>query len=375
VSHHPIGLPIDQAILNRKVIITCGTGGVGKTTLSAAIAFRAALLGKRTVVVTIDPAKRLATSLGLKTLGDEPTDLTDTLRKAVEKTRKAGTRLSLTGPLGTLAAIIPDTRKTFELFIRELSNDEKTAQRIIKNPIFQIFAREFSGANEYMALERLYALEKSGLYDCIILDTPPSRNTLEFLNAPKLLAQFFEEKMIRWIVVPANKLVGVGMKKALGVLERLTGQGFMSHLVDFAAGLFEIQSGFTANLKRVIALLESNDVGFVMVATPTPDSVPEVKHFLSTLQEHHLNFEGVALNRTLSYLNEEIATTKEPAFEVLLALQTRESKVIAALEKSSIPLCAKLPELARDVHSVEDLLYVALAFDPDRSASELHPSR
>jgi len=239
---------IDEAIEQRKIIVTCGTGGVGKTTLSAAIAFRAALAGKRVVVITIDPAKRLATSLGMEALGDDPVDLTPALRRAAEQAR-------VPAPRGTLAAIMPDTRKTFELFAREIAPNPEIAERVLKNPIFQIFCKEFSGANEYMAMERLHSLDRSGLYDCIILDTPPSRNTMDFLNAPKLLAQFFEERMIRWLVVPTNKLVSTGMKKALGILEKLTGAGFMTNLVDFAAGLFELQKGFTEHLDRIIALL------------------------------------------------------------------------------------------------------------------------
>jgi anion-transporting ArsA/GET3 family ATPase len=366
---------IDVALSRRKIIVTCGTGGVGKTTLSAALAFRAALLGKRTVVITIDPAKRLATSLGLETLGDDPTDLTPTLLAALDKARLTdGFKLPPNSQVGTIAAIIPDTKRTFELFVTDIAPTPEAAERVMKNPIFKIFTKEFSGANEYMAMERLYALERSGLYDCIILDTPPSRNTMQFLDAPKLLGQFFEEKMIRWLVVPTNKLVSAGMKKALGILERLTGAGFMTNLLDFATGLFELQTGFTQNLKRIVTLLESDEVGFVMVTTATPDTAPEVKHFLETLKDHRLHFDGVALNRTLGYLGTTTAldgfASGEPALEVLAALRSREAKVLHELKKYSVPLCATLPELARDVHSVEDLLYVALAFDPDRSAPE-----
>jgi anion-transporting ArsA/GET3 family ATPase len=348
---------IDVALSKRKIIVTCGTGGVGKTTLSAALAFRAAIMGKRTVVVTIDPAKRLATSLGMKNLGDEPTDLTPQLKRAYEKAKESAE------VKGSLHAIMPDTSRTFELFLQSISPTPEIAQRLRKNPIFQMFAKEFSGANEYMAMERLYALDKSGLYDCIILDTPPSRNTMAFLQAPKLLAQFFEERMIRWLVVPTNKLVSMGMKKALGILEKLTGEGFMTHLVDFAAGLFEVQKGFTSHLSRVTELLESSDVGFIMVTTPTPDTASEVRHFIETLAKHHLHFDGVAMNRTFSDLKIPENSEKEVGFQILRALQQREESVLSSLRQNSISLCARLPELARDVHSVEDLLYVALAFD------------
>jgi anion-transporting ArsA/GET3 family ATPase len=222
---------IDQVLKNKRVIITCGTGGVGKTTLSAALGIRAALQGKRTVVVTIDPAKRLATSLGLTQLGDQPTDLTPQIQATLEKVRLNDSNQLHHLPqkiTGSLAAIVPDTRKTFENFVRELAPSETAAEKVIKNPIFQVFAKEFSGTNEYMALERLHSLYIQDQYDLIILDTPPTRNTLAFLEAPRLLAQFFDEKLIRWLVLPANKLVATGMKKAFSILEGLTGANFMT---------------------------------------------------------------------------------------------------------------------------------------------------
>jgi anion-transporting ArsA/GET3 family ATPase len=363
---------IDQAIQNRKVLITCGTGGVGKTTVSAAIALRAALMGKRVVVITIDPAKRLATSLGLKTLGDHPTDLTPLLRTAFDRAKAAGRKGLPQDFSGKLDAIVPDTRKTFETFVNELAPNPAVADRVMKNPIFQIFAKEFSGTNEYMALERLLALHLLGKYDLIVLDTPPSRNTLAFLHAPQLLARFFEERLIRWLVLPANKFMASGMRKALGILEKLTGAGFMTNLFDFASALFEVQASFAANLNRVIALLESDQVGFLMVTTPAPDVVPEIRRFIHSLKEHRFHFDGVALNRTLGYLERDDNlndTLQRPewkeAFAVVQALQAREKSVLEAVLKDQISVCAKLPELARDVHSVEDLFHVAMALDSD----------
>jgi len=363
----PIRLrPIDE-ILGKRVLITCGTGGVGKTTLSAAMALRTALLGKKTVVITIDPAKRLATSLGLKSLGDEPTDLTPLVRQAWEKARDAGANVppELTG---TLHAIIPDTRRTFDSFVHEVATSPALEKRILANPLFQIFAKEFSGANEYMALQRLQTLERSGQWDCILLDTPPSRNTLDFLAAPKLLGAMFEEKLIRWLVVPANRLVASGMKKGVAILERLTGAGFMTNLVDFATALFDVQGNFTSKLNSMLALLESPDSGFMMVTMATPDTAPEVRHFIETLASHRFRFEGVALNRTLSYFSTDAGQSSGAyarAFEVLQGLQRRERRVLDQLEASDIRVCATVPELARDVHSIEDLLHVALALAPE----------
>ncbi|MCM2322960.1 MAG: AAA family ATPase [Oligoflexia bacterium] len=364
MSPQPAVGQIDAILARRAILVTCGTGGVGKTTLSAAIAMRAALAGRKAVVVTIDPAKRLATSLGLDELGDHATDLTPLLRKALAKARQqqgpsSGLPPTLTG---SLHAIIPDTRRTFETFIRELAPTESLAERVMGNPIFQIFAKEFSGANEYMALERLYALHRSGEYDCIILDTPPSRDTLAFLDAPKLLVQFFEDRLIRWLVLPANKLVSTGMRKALGILERLTGAGFMTNLFDFASALFEVRARFADNLKAIMRLLESPEVGFIMVTTPSSigaaGSESEVRHFLETLGKHGLHFDGVAVNRTLGYLEADQNAGRYPeARAVIAGLQEKER-----LALTGVPVCARLPELARDVHSVEDLFHVCLAF-------------
>jgi len=349
---------IDSALARRRILITCGTGGVGKTTLSAALAVRAALSGKRAVVITIDPAKRLATSLGLEKLGDHPTDLTETLREACR--RIAPERANFTGKL---EAIVPDTHHTFETFVRSIAASEANAERVLRNPIFQVFAKEFSGTNEYMALERLYALAMDDSYDCIILDTPPSRNTLAFLDAPGLLARLFEEKFIRWLAIPANKIVAAGMKKAMGILERLTGAGFMTNLVDFSTALFEMQSKFAGNLRKVMELLRSDEVGTLMVTTASPESAPEIHHFIETLRTRGMHFEGVAINRMLTPLGQpEPGSASDQSLELIQALQERENRIIGEICTLEVPICAKLPELARDVHSVEDLLHVALAF-------------
>lgn len=361
-----MNVSIDSLISQRQVIVSCGTGGVGKTTLSAALALRAALQGKRTLVVTIDPAKRLATSLGVG-LTNAPTDLTPRLRDAYRAARAAGLP---TGDFredftGTVEALVPDTRQTFEEFVRELAPNPTVADRVLRNPIFQIFAKEFSGTNEYMAMERLFALHGQRKWDCIILDTPPSRNTLAFLHAPQLLAGLFEEKIIRWLVLPTNKLLSIGMRKALGVLENLTGAGFMTHLFDFASALFEVRARFTANLESIMRLLRSEAVGFLMVTSPAPGVVQEIRHFIDSVGEHGFRFDGVAINRALSGLPEApAARASEPALQPALALlrarRERERRATGtALE--SIPVCARVPEFARDVHSLEDLFHVAIA--------------
>ncbi|MEK6578806.1 MAG: hypothetical protein AABZ55_06235, partial [Bdellovibrionota bacterium] len=166
--------------------------------------------------------------------------------------------------------------------------------------------------------------------------------------------------------LPTNKLVSAGMRKALGILEKLTGAGFMTHLFDFAAGLFEVQVAFTANLRGITATLKSTDVGFIMVTTPSPDTLQEGLRFIEQVKEHQFHFDGVALNRGLTYLNASPSNPDrnfDAAFEVVRAIQKREKLVLEGLEKSKIQICAKVPELARDVHSVEDLFHVEMAFN------------
>lgn len=348
-----------EILAKRKILITCGTGGVGKTTLSASMAIRAALAGLRTCVITIDPAKRLATSLGMQSLGDTPQNLTDPLREALRLQQ-----LELPAGAG-LWALMPDTRHTIESFFRGISGNPELAERIIKNPLVQIFAREFSGTNEYMAMQKLQALHESGQFDCIILDTPPSRSTLEFLDAPRLLSQLFEANFIQWLVVPANKLASVAMKKALGLLEKLTGAGFMGHMLDFVAALFEMRTGFSDHLRRMIRLLESEQVGVILVTGPNTDFTAELTHFRGHLEKHGLRLDGMVVNRTLgAYPSEPSSEVRdiEPAIQLLQALQSREKRALERL--SSAPISRgiprhEMPELARDIHSLPDLVQIA----------------
>ncbi len=373
---------LDHLLLTRKILITSGTGGVGKTTVSAALAVRAALLGRKAIVVTIDPAKRLATSLGLSGLGNDPMDLSERLDEAI-RLQSPELRKGLPAALaerpasGHLFALMPNAQETFERFVGSLSSHPAITQRVINNPIFQIFSKEFSGANEYMALQRLLALYKTGDYDCIILDTPPSRNALAFLEAPQLLAQFFDEKMIRWLVMPANKIVAIGMKKALGLLEKLTGAAFMTHLFEFASALFDIRLKFQGALHQVTDLLKSKEVGFLMVSNPSPDTTSDIFHFLESLGRHGFHFEGLVFNRThltpwdRSSITSEIpeSSSVEHAKKILSSLSERQTHAIQTLtqyfvEKAVEPNWIKLPELARDVHHLNDLLVISQAWEP-----------
>ncbi len=348
-----------ESLAKRRVLITCGTGGVGKTTVSASLGVRAAISGRRVIVITIDPAKRLATSLGLEKLGHEPTDLTEQLAQA------AGREIP-----GKFFALMPKSSESFERLIRSLTTYEEAVQRIFKNPILNTFSQDFSGSNEYLALEELVHFHGRTDFDLVILDTPPSRNTLSFLEAPQLLARFFEEKMIRFLVMPANRVVAFGMRKAFSILEKLTGTGFINQLFDFGEALFEVQENFLNKLKSIHRLLQSEEVGFLLVTAPTPETAPELGHFLSQIHERGFHFDGVVLNRSLSHLAPDEHASTGPAQAVIRAIQLREQlaysrlrESIATVKESRELFFTQLPELARDVHGLEDLFHVSTLFD------------
>jgi anion-transporting ArsA/GET3 family ATPase len=346
-----------RAIAEKKILITCGTGGVGKTTVSAALGLKAALNGKKVAVITIDPAKRLATSLGLAGLSHEPTDLTEGLQKALGRSVP-----------GRFFALMPKSRESFIRLIRSLSDNETIIQKLIRNPILETFSQDFSGANEYLALEELDSLRKRGEFDLIILDTPPSRNTLSFLEAPQLLSRFFEEKFVRFLVLPANQLLAFGMRKTFSILEKLTGSGFMNQLFDFGEAMFAVQENFLKKLKSIHALLQSEEVGFILVGSPVPETAPELAHFLSRIHERGFHFEGILLNRSVSHLKTEQPGGEEDA--LIRALQARESDAIRALRanlgsNTSHLFFTRLPELARDVHDLKDLSTVSEHIDDE----------
>lgn len=344
-----------DCLQNKKILITCGVGGVGKTTVSAALAIKAAMIGKNVIVITIDPAKRLATSLGLKSLHCEPTDLTENLASALKQPIK-----------GKFSALIPQSKNSFDRLVRSLSTSESVIQKILNNPILSTLAQEYSGANEYLALEELSYIEGLKKYDLIILDTPPSRNTLSFLSAPQTLSRFFEEKLVRWLVLPTNKLFSGGMKKVFGILENLAGQGFLKTLIDFGESMVVVQDTLLTKLQNTNALLKSKDTGFILVSSTNPDSADELRHFLQQIHNHNYSFEGVILNRSLSHLTKtQTDADTEPGVRVLLQIIERETQATRILKHHLTPelFFSKLPELSRDVHGLEDLAHVTEHFD------------
>ncbi|MGE4232788.1 MAG: ArsA family ATPase [Bacteriovoracia bacterium] len=345
---------------SKRVIIVCGTGGVGKTTMSAAIAIAAAKQGKRAVVVTIDPAKRLATSLGLKSLNSDPVNLTHLLSEV-----KTG---------GEFFAVMPDTAQTFEKLIQSLSgSNSDVAGRIFKNSIYKIFTKDFSGTNEYMAMEKLNELysktneAKQSEFDLIVLDTPPSVNTKFFLEAPKIFAGFFDEKIVQWFINPGSKILAIGLKKVIEVLERVTGKGFIAELIEFITVLFELRTQFVENLKKISELLKKPEVSFYLVTSAERMNKADTHDFLRLLREGGYPFEGFILNKVvgMSIFKNELNSAVEALgsnekdaktfFLPLIRSLEHEELVLNDLNSQTTCEVIRIAERPKDIHTIQAL--------------------
>ncbi len=373
--------PLSTLVKQNKIIVTCGTGGVGKTTVSAALALRGAIEGRNTLVITIDPAKRLATSLGLDHLTDTPTDLTESTNKKLLAKGEPPLK-------GRFYAVVPDSKKTFETLVKNLAKgDENIISRVLKTSIYKIFTQEFSGAHEYMAMEKLYELSKlleAGDIDLIVLDTPPSAHTSVFLSAPHRLASFFDENILKWLTAPGGKFMAAGAEKALDVMQKLTGSSFVRDLVEFAQALFALRVEFLDNLKKIGALLKAEHVSFVMVTSPVRLAKNDTQDFVDKLKEEGFPFYGFIMNRVLglklglsttptnahidTWANEleqktsaTTASLLKKAFQpVQLTLQHEEQTAEFLKSISPGATVSNLAEQNNDVHCIEDLYEIAI---------------
>jgi anion-transporting ArsA/GET3 family ATPase len=290
-------------IVARKEIIVCaGSGGVGKTTTAAAIALRAAVDGKRTAVLTIDPAKRLASSLGLKELSSEASKV------PARKFSSAGIE-----PAGELYALMLDTKSTFDKVVTRYAPTRDQADRIIANRFYKNISGTLSGTQEYMAMEKLYELYADGGFDLIVIDTPPTRNALDFLDAPKRMTDFFDSRVLRWFLLPYMKAGGGFMRVAnvaartfLGIVKRIVGAEVLDDTAEFFGNMEGMYEGFKQRAREVATLLRSDATTFVVVTSPAEDSVEEARFFAGRLNEEGLNFGALVVNRVHPRLSDGI---------------------------------------------------------------------
>ncbi|HEY9416017.1 MAG TPA: ArsA family ATPase [Pseudonocardia sp.] len=271
-----------------RVIVCCGSGGVGKTTTAAALAVRAAERGRRTVVLTIDPARRLAEALGLSTLSNEPKEVTEV---------KGG------DPHGELHAMMLDMRRTFDDMVYAHATGDR-AERIISNPFYQSISSSFSGTQEYMAMEKLGQLAATGEWDLIVVDTPPSRSALDFLDAPQRMASFLDAKMIRLLSAPARaggrglrRMVGVGFGLFTKAVGTIIGGQMLADASAFVQAFDTVFGGFRERATMTYELLRSPGTSFVVVAAPEPDALREAAYFVERLDAERMPLAGLILNR------------------------------------------------------------------------------
>jgi len=294
-----------------RVVVCCGSGGVGKTTTSAALAIRAAERGRRTVVLTIDPARRLAQALGLTMLDNEPRRVVgvpaDGDAPAADAPRGVHARASIgvdSRPPGELHAMMLDMRRTFDEMVQAHADPDR-AEKIIANPFYQTISSSFSGTQEYMAMEKLGQLAATGEWDLIIVDTPPSRSALDFLDAPQHMSTFLDGRMIRLPSSPARaggrglrKLLGAGFALFTKAVSTILGGQLLADASAFVQAFDTMFGGFRERAEATYALLRSPGTVFVVVAAPEPDALREAAYFVDRLSGEDAPLAGLVLNRT-----------------------------------------------------------------------------
>jgi anion-transporting ArsA/GET3 family ATPase len=359
-------LDLHERLEGKSVVIVAGSGGVGKTTTSAAIALGLAAQGKRVAVITIDPARRLADALGLGELGNEP--------RQVERSRFADHGVEVTGELW---AMMLDPKQTFDDLIERLAPDAQARDEILDNRIYQELSGAVAGSQEFTAIAKLYDLHRDGAYDVLILDTPPSRNALDFLDAPDRLTNFFEGRALKLFLAPtglAARVVGRGSGVAFSVLQRVTGVDLLTDMRSFFGALSTVIDGFKERAAGVEKLLGDAQTTFLIVSSPQREPAAEAVHFAGKLREANKPFGGLIVNRVDPGIR-DVATPEDRLGELttLLGDATLAKRIVTTVEDASVlagrdrdaiaGLRASIgdddpilvPQLDDDVHDIEGL--------------------
>ncbi|MGH2771758.1 MAG: ArsA family ATPase, partial [Actinomycetota bacterium] len=264
-------------------MVCTGSGGTGKTSISAAIALEAAVRGKKTIVLTIDPARRLANALGLKKLSSRP------VKVPAAQFRKAGLEPVF------LQAMMLDTKTTFDDLVQKIARDPGRAEAIIGNRFYRAITGALSGTHEYMAMEALYELDSQDRYDLIVIDTPPTPNALDFLEAPQRMTSFLEGRLLKWFLLPVVgggkglfRIANVAAVQSLKILRRIIGAEVLEDTAEFFANFEGMYEGFKQRAREVNELLRQQSTSFVVVTSPAEHAVADALAFASTLNDFEL---------------------------------------------------------------------------------------
>jgi anion-transporting ArsA/GET3 family ATPase len=311
---------LEHLLAAKEIAIVCGSGGVGKTTTAAAAAaMAAASLGGKVLVVTVDPARRLANALGLEGLGNTEKPVPE------DAFKQAGVQ-----PRGELWAAMLDTKESWDALINLHAPDKATAQRILENPLYENVSGRFVQSHDYIAMERLYEIHTSGDYDLIIVDTPPTRNAIDFLEAPERMAEFFSSRFLRWLTAPArSRVINFASRPFYQVADRILGTQFLQDISEFFLNFQTMYDGFVERARAVDRLLHDRRTTFIVVSTLESVPVREAEFFIDALDERKFHLGALVLNKVLPhYFLEDDATR------------------VAQL------LCADAPQVAHAVESI-----------------------
>lgn len=357
---------LTSVVEQQSIIVCTGSGGVGKTTTAAALAVGAARAGRRTAVLTIDPAKRLAQSLGLEAF--------------------EGEAASVPG-VDNLDAMMLDMKRTFDRVIDRHAPDRERARHIKSNRFYQQLVSSLAGTQEYMAMEKLHELHEAGEYDCIVVDTPPTRNALDFLDAPKRLTDFLEGRFLRMLLNPGmragktvGRAVGWGSGMFMRAASRVTGAGVLEDLGEFFQSFEGMYEGFKERAQAVYKLMGSSQTSFVVIAAPEPPALQEARYFLRRLEQDGMPTAGLVVNRITTNPTGQLAeldgdTARSAASRLadgdvddrtvaaLLALHAdrrelavRERRAVAAALHGTDPRrLVEVPRLRAEVHDLDGL--------------------
>ena len=348
-----------RLVQERRIVVCCGSGGVGKTTTAAVVALRAAQLGRRTVVVTIDPAKRLADALGLDGLTGEPS------------------RIDGDWP-GELWAMMLDTKSTFDALVATHAADPAQAERILANGFYRNISEALSGTQEYMAMEKLYELHADTDYDLVVVDTPPTRHALDFLDAPRRLSHFLEHRLFRVLVAPKTgivRAVNLAAQTFMRSISRVVGGDVIDDAIAFFQAFEGMEEGFRERADEVNELLAAPETAFLLVASARRDTLQEAQFFADRLHDAGIGVEGLIVNRVHPSFGDGLPEAARSRAETLqgtalgdLYANLADFRAVAGREREhlvglggavvSAPV-VWVPFLDRDVHDLAGMAEVA----------------
>lgn len=359
-------MSIKELLLTKKILICCGSGGVGKTTLSACLGLSAAKCGLNVLVLTIDPARRLANSLGL--------DQIDFKEKVIPKSFFQEAKINCPGKM---TAMMLDIKSTFDKLIHKHAPNQDVEQNILNNPLYQHLSNMIAGSGEYMAMEKLYELASEKKYDLIILDTPPSRHALDFLDAPKKMSSLLGESVLKVFLKPGLfvgkkglKFLERGSRKIFKAFDKVMGFEFLQDLSTLFISTSSLFDGFQERALEVSKILESEDSSFFLISSAQEASLEEAQYFIQKLKEYQSQLGAILFNRVYPFIPEQEQKELNQFFaskslekvgtsflDLYSSLSSRDRKNIQTLSnkwpKNTEVL--EIPQYQNDVHGIEDL--------------------